>query len=93
MQKRRSPLFARTVGIDRYRIVRSDFVDGLVIAVIDAVTAFNALDVVDGELLLFFHNGTVGALGFTGTALNAAFGDHICHNATSVYFTSPLRST
>ena len=68
-------------------------VDGLVVAVIDAVAALYALDVVDGELLLFLDNGAVGALGFAGTALDAALGDHICHIATSDYLTSPLRST
>ena len=54
-------------------------VDGLVVAVIDAVTALYALDVVDGELLLFFDDCAVGALRFAGAALDAAIGDHICH--------------
>ena len=42
----------------------SDLVNGLVVAIVDAVAALNALDVIDGELLLFFHNGAVGAFGF-----------------------------
>ena len=71
----------------------SDLVNGLVVAIVDAVAAFDALDVVDGELLLLFHDGAVGALGFAGAALDAALGDHICHDATSAYLTSPLRST
>ena len=70
-----------------------NFVDGLVIAVIDAVAAFYALDVVDGELLLFFYDCAVGALGFAGTAFDATLGNDICHSTTSAYFTSPLRST
>ena len=73
--------------------VGSDFVNCLVVAVVDTVSAFHTLDVVDGKLLLLFHNGAVGAFGLAGTAFDAALGDHICHNATSAYFTSPLRST
>ena len=75
------------------RIKRSDFVNGLVVAIVDAVAAFDALDVVDGELLLFFQDGAVGAFGLAGAALYAAVSDHICHNAASSYLTSPLRST
>ena len=71
----------------------SDFVNCLIVAVIDAVAALYTLDVVDGELLLFFYNGTVGTLGLAGTTLDAALGDHICHNVASSYLTSPLRST
>ena len=70
-----------------------NFVNGLVVAVIDTVAAFNALDIVDGELLLFLHDGSDGALGFAGTALDAALGDDVCHGNTSDYLTSPLRST
>ena len=47
-------------------------VNGLVVAVVDAVAAFDALDVVDGELLLLFHDGAVGAFGLAGAALDAA---------------------
>ena len=75
------------------RIKRSNLVNGLVVAIVDAVAAFNALDVVDGELLLFFQDGAVGAFGLAGAALYAAVSDHICHNAASSYLTSPLRST
>ena len=71
----------------------SDLVNGLVVAIVDAVAAFDALDVVDGELLLFFQNGAIGAFGLAGAALYAAVSDHICHNAASSYLTSPLRST
>ena len=63
------------------RVLISDLVNCLVIAVVHAVAAFDALDVVDGELLLLFHDGAVGALGFAGAALDAAIGDHICHGA------------
>ena len=72
---------------------RSDLVNGLVVAIVDAVAALHALDVVDGELLLLFQNGAIGAFGLAGTALYAAIRNHICHNVTSDYLTSPLRST
>ena len=75
------------------RVLISDLVNCLVIAVVDTVTAFYTLDVVDGELLLLFQNGTVGALGLAGTTLDAALSDDICHRTTSDYLTSPLRST
>lgn len=70
-----------------------DFVDGFVIAVVDAVAAFYTLDVVDSKLLLFFDDGAVGALGLTGATFDAAFSDDVSHSATSDYLTSPLRST
>ena len=73
--------------------MESDFVNCLVVAVVDAVAALHTLDVVDSELLLLFHDGAVGAFGLAGTALDAAFGDHICHSAFLPYFTSSLRST
>ena len=62
-------------------------------AIDHAVAAFYTLDVVDGELLFFLYDGTVGALGFTGAALDTAFGDDVSHGITSDYLTSPLRST
>ena len=53
----------------------SDFVNCLVVAVVDAVAAFDALGVIDGEFLCFFHNGTVGALRLAGTAFDATLGN------------------
>ena len=76
-----------------WQIGRLLLIDSLVVAVVDAVAAFDALDVVDGELLLLFQNGAIGAFGLAGTALYAAIRNHICHNVTSDYLTSPLRST
>ena len=64
--------------------LRSDFINGLVIAIVDTVAALDALNVIDGELLLLFHDGAVGALGFAGAALDAAIGDHICHTLASL---------
>ena len=63
----------------RYRVYIIDEVHML------SVAAFNALDIVDGEFCRLFHNGTVGTLGFTGTALYTTFSDHICHGTTSDY--------
>ena len=73
--------------------VGSDFVNCLVVAVVDTVSAFHTFDVVDGELLFLFHNGAVGAFGLACAALDAALSDDICHRTTSDYLTSPLRST
>ena len=72
---------------------RLHFVNGLIIAIVHAVAAFYTLDVVNGELLLLFYDGAVGALRLAGTAFDTTLGNDICHSATSDYFTSPLRST
>ena len=95
-RKKNIPIVPKNNG-DMFMIAgfsgESDFVDGLVIAVVDAVAALDALDIVDGELLLLLDNGAVGALGLAGAALDTALSDHICHDASLPYLTSPLRST
>ena len=81
------------IGVLLYWIERLNFINGLVVAIVDAVAAFYTLDVVDGELLLLFDDRAVGALGFASTAFDTAISNDICHSATSAYLTSPLRST
>ena len=54
-------------------------VNGCIGANTNACTTLNALYIINGKLLFFFLYCLVGANAFTGTTLDAAFCDNICH--------------